>query len=102
MHQMREPRTFRILAHDFNLLRGYFPFERAKPAQAKTMFLGNPIDLFHTFAREVFAKSIILKFSIQCQGDGLSHTSIGPAGRKPEVKMKINGSWHIDHTAVNH
>ena len=99
---MHIARTFRVAAHGFNMLLRDFLLERTEPAQAKSVPFCYGTNLFDAFPGKVFSQGVILETAFQRQSDGLRHTGIRFPWREAEIKVEINGSWHIHHTAVNH
>src|SRR5688572_12993068 len=92
----------RIAAHGLNMLLCDFSLERTEPAQAKPMFSRHGADLFHAPAGKMLTQCIVIETPFQGQGNCLCHAGISFAWRKTEIKVEINGSWHIDHSTVNY
>src|SRR5688500_12770915 len=102
VHRTQMAGGLRIAAHGFDRLWCHFFLEGTESAQAKSVFLRDHTNLFYTFSCKMFAQRIILKASFQSKGDCFCHTGIGLARREAKVKMEVNGSGHINHSAVNH
>ena len=66
------------------------------------MLSGDDTYLFHTISCQMFAQRIILEATFQGEGYCLSHAGVRFSCRETKVEMEINGSWNIDHSAVNH
>src|SRR5574339_1085751 len=90
------PRSARIAAHRFNLLRCHFPLERTETTQAESVFPGDDTDLFTAFSRQMLAQGVIFEAAFEGQGNCFRHAGIRLPGRETEVKMEINGAWNID------
>src|SRR5690606_5358635 len=95
-------RLFRVAPHCLNLLGCHFPLERTKTAQAETVFPCDRTDFLDPRPGDVLPERVILEPPLQSQGNRLRPAGEPLAGRKTEVKVEINGSWHGHHSAANH